>query len=622
MKKVSKRILSGTVCLTLLFTMLCLNGCETSYVYGSQAIVDQLNMKAQLTNSGDMNVVETCTVNFKKSDTKYNCLDKKFSYRSGENDITDYSVYDEDNHIEYQKIADINSYIASGRDLKNVCYLNNGDELGLLMPEIDEGERTFTFRYTVKKQVISYKDTSDFYYDFNSMNYPITNMNCTIKLPDRAKKEDLHAWIHCTANSKLSIDSNNQISIHASRVPSRESVEARVCMPTALFSPSTVTSSDNALKDIINVEQEQASKWQAKQNKKFNHDLINIGGGALFLLLGVFLFLWKKRKKVRCKVEVPEYASEVSEGTPAGIANLFYYYDGGAKKTNRGYVFSAICLELSRKGYLKFSDKDDSGLTALLTEKCANDSWTDLSPSETAFFNLISKVAENKTVTIDQFKKYTKNNRELISIYLNDFWKKSIDEIEEKGYFQNKNGITSYTGIFGMLFAIAGVLILLLKTTFVFIPIGVLVGGILMMVGCLGKEPLTEIGEHDYMVWQGLKKFMLELSHMEKEAVPKLELWEKYLVYATMMGISKQVCDQLKLVYPEVADQSYRDTHWENSSYLYYMFDYLVNTPAGIVEADLGTVLYHGISIMNDEVDPFLTPLPSDGGLDDDGDIK
>ncbi|HEX3037583.1 MAG TPA: hypothetical protein VHO94_01145 [Oscillospiraceae bacterium] len=303
--------------------------------------------------------------------------------------------------------------------------------------------------------------------------------------------------------------------------------------------------------------------------------------------------------------------------TPAGIANLYYYYNDGVTEKKRGYVFSATFLELARKGYLTFSEQNEEiGICVSLTEKCKSESRTDLSPNESAFLTLISPVAENKShsFTMAQFEAYAKDNYELIDNGFDDFLEKSSEEIAQRGYFQTKNVLPSFVSKVGLFFVIAGAIMLFGKTSLTFIAIGAIISGIITIISSWAEQPLTEIGEREYKVWHGLKKYMLDFSRMKEYSVPQLELWEEYLVYATMMGISKQVCEQLKLVYPEINDQNYRDAHWSDSSYLYFMFDFQTDTESGSWDTDLGTILSDRISSIHDEVDTLMNPPSSDSG--------
>lgn len=633
-----KKVLSGAACLALLITMLCLSGCEKAYIGSSKQTLDKLNIQAQIMNNGDMKVIETWTVNLKDRGKAYHRIYKTFGVLpDGKAAVTDYSIYDEDNHIQYKNVKGY--FDPTYSDDENVCYLTTSSyeqELGLLMPNINEGVRTFTFRYTVKSQVSSYQDTSVFYYKFISTNFtiPITNMTCSIKLPDGAIKENLRAWLHCTSNSDLVIDSGNKISFTASEIPARTQVETRICMPTKLFSSSTAVSKENRLESIKSEEQQWASDWQAKRQRNYIFTLIDVVGGIALVLFGIILLIHNRRKFKRCKVDVPEYTHDIPpDNSPAGIANLFYYYDGGITSDNKGYVLSATFLELARKGYLKFNGQGKKDLTVLLTGKHTNGNWIDLSLCEHRLLGLIISVANNYngSFTMRQFEEFAKANYQFTDDAINDFSAKSSQEISQKGYFKYGISSTYFGKSMGTFLIIAAISIFIIKSAYdsshssymnpinYFILIGAFICGILMKICYRKRErPLTEIGERDYLIWHGLKKYMLEFSRLKEYDIPQLELWEEYLVYATMMGISKQVCKQLKLVYPEVCDQNYRDTHWDSSSYMFYMFKDF-NSTDGYSGHDLGTILSDHIFSINDEINTLINPPSSSDDYDSGG---
>ena len=77
---------------------------------------------------------------------------------------------------------------------------------------------------------------------------------------------------------------------------------------------------------------------------------------------------------------------------------------------------------------------------------------------------------------------------------------------------------------------------------------------------------LTQKGIDEKEKWNGLKKYMEDFSMLNEREVPDLVLWEKYLVFATVFGISDKVIKQLKVRYPELNDEEYLRSHY---TYMY-----------------------------------------------------
>ena len=78
---------------------------------------------------------------------------------------------------------------------------------------------------------------------------------------------------------------------------------------------------------------------------------------------------------------------------------------------------------------------------------------------------------------------------------------------------------------------------------------------------------LTQKGIDEREKWKGLKKYMEDFSLLNEKEIPALEVWEEYLVYATVFGIADKVIKQLKMVYPQIDEMD----DFNTASYIYLM---------------------------------------------------
>lgn len=67
---------------------------------------------------------------------------------------------------------------------------------------------------------------------------------------------------------------------------------------------------------------------------------------------------------------------------------------------------------------------------------------------------------------------------------------------------------------------------------------------------------------------KGLKKFLIEFSQIDKKEPIEVKLWNEYLMYAQIFGISERVMDKFKKLYPEVIE----DMGNYNFDYTTFMF--------------------------------------------------
>ncbi len=616
----TKRVMTGLLVAVIL--VLSFSGCS-SYEGDSTLAMEKLNIAAQLSENGDMKVTELWKVDLHDRNRAYRNLYRSFELDSAKaGGITDVSITDEDSKTKYRYLGDIDPESDPDAVPDNSSYSHlsgNILEIGWFMPAIDEGARTFTVSYTVKDIVAVHKDTAVLYNFFIPKNFsiPITELNASIQFPSGGKQSAVRAWLHTTTKSGLTIDSANRVSFYAKEIPADTPVEVRLCMPPQLFPASARTDTQTVLPQITTEEQKWATAYEQKLEQQYRLGIFDAAGGLVLLLAGIAALIWIKRKNRRHKVDIPEYTREIPQGnSPGGIANLFYFYSGGVNEKVKERVFSSTLLSLARKGTISFSGSGDD---FSVTMKTATKQLA-LTESEDIFLKMITAVAERfqGTFTMSQFRSYAETECHYIENTMNSFLSAAKREIAGRGYYEKRPGYLIAASAFGALSMVLAIFMLFgshsAGSTLVYIPLSLLLTGILLLIAGASKQKLTVKGEQDLATWQGLKKYMLEFSRMTEYGVPQLALWEEYLVYATMMNISKSVCEQLKMVYPELNDETYVNTYFGNS-YLFYMLGYQrglsVFSPFG---TDFGAALGSTISDISSAATRLANPPPSDNG--------
>ncbi|MDF2632701.1 MAG: hypothetical protein K0Q85_1297 [Caproiciproducens sp.] len=614
--------------LVMLVVLLPLGGCSSaaiksgSFTGGSKQVMEKLDVAAKLSSNGDMQVTETWRVNLKDRDKTYRNLYKTFPVDQNTK-VENLSVYDMDSNTTYAYRDDIDP-TNGNYNVENVCYIyqtGTGTEIGWLMPPIDSGVRKFKVSYTVTNVISVYQDTSVLYNAFIGKNFslPIQSLHGTISLPSGAKQADLKAWLHCTAESSLKIESPTQISFTASNIPAATLVETRALMPVSLFPDSKRIVASNVKSNIEKEELKWANDWAAKQLERQRMEyivgIVDAAGGAILIIIGIIFLIWAKKKAKRHAVEAPEYTREIPEGSsPGGAANLFYFYSGGVTDRERGRVFSATLMSLAHKGYVRFDTDEHKDLVVTVT---GDTKRTVLTQSEQTFYDMITTVASDfdDKFTMKQFEKYANKHNKYIDSSVEGFLSQTKREIAAKGYYEHRPAFLTVSSVLGIVGIIAAVFLLIsTKGWLVYLPLGLLLFGILMMVAASTKTRLSEKGEYDYAVWHGLKKYMLEFSRMKEYGVPELTLWEEFLVYATMMGISEKVCAQLKMVYPQLNDDTYLNTNF-GTSYMYYMFGRSMGMGGfSHMGSDFGSSLGATMSNISTSATRLAHPPSSNGG--------
>ena len=598
------------------------------YTNGSQQVMENLGIHAVLAQNGDMKVTETWKVRLDDRGRPYSNLYRTFSNDSSKADgIENLSVYDEDRRVQYQFAGDVDPEQADGSEMQDRCYLHaaaDTTEIGWFMPPVEQGTRSFSITYTVKNIVQVHGDTAELYNFFLPKNFslPVASLSGTVEFPSGGAESGVRAWLHTDlSNSRIVIDSANQVSFSAAEIPADTSVEVRLLMPQGLFPQSTRRDSSSVASSIEAEEMQEAKADQYRKQRDFFLGIVDAGGAVLILLIAIALFVYAKKKNRRFRPDAPEYTHDVPPGnSPAGAANLYYFY-GGLKEKEKERVYSATMLSLARKGCLRF--ENNAGEKDIAISVTGETKKTELTESEQVFYEMISTASEEcgRSFTMGQFRAYAEKHYQFVDERMSDFFSAAKREIAGRGYYRKRPGLFSALSVAGVLLLVLAVAVLASTTgagvAMLYIPLAMLVGGVLLLVAGRSRMKLSEKGEYDLAIWHGLKKYMLEFSRMKEYGVPELALWEEYLVYASMMGISKEVCKQLKLVYPQLSDSSYWETYpgW---SYLPFLFGprygmFGMGTAFG--GADFGAALGSAMGQIGSAATRLAHPPQSGGGF-------
>lgn len=66
---------------------------------------------------------------------------------------------------------------------------------------------------------------------------------------------------------------------------------------------------------------------------------------------------------------------------------------------------------------------------------------------------------------------------------------------------------------------------------------------------------LTDIGKAELRELCGFKKFLEDFTLIDERDVGHVDIWQEYLVYATLFGIADRVIEQLKKIYPDYIEK-------------------------------------------------------------------
>jgi uncharacterized membrane protein len=576
-----KKFFAAAVMIVLLlsaaFSLTACNDAQKGDLWMEQFAVD-----ASLDAEGNLDVSETWKVgvdssegyrNFYKTFTLY---DSNFRYSGS---IKNMSVYDNDRGLALSEL-DRSYNVADALNQANTWYIRvsgSDYEMGVIVPSVKSGTRSFTFTYTITDAAGMYADTAVLYWKqiTEDTGLYIKNYTCVVRLPGNASTQGTRAWFHTEARSNLEIGDTSLL-YSASDIPSGTQVETRIAMPKELFGTLVKSSFEAKLESIIAEEQAWADEWEAKQKAEYRKAVANTVASSLLIALSAGAVLFIRIRNRRIKGEYPEYLRDIPKEWSAGeLGHLFYYYDGGVEKKNlRGRLLSATVLELARRHYIEIIPSPEKDYK-IHVKDVPDTMKGDLRPYEHTLYRLLARVEAwaQHEFTMSEFEKYAKKHYADIDDSINEFNTKS------KNWF-NRNAFVGALSRSGRILSAAGAAlgvvggVVFMYGGAAFLSVAMIIAGIILFVGIPKIPRLNKKGEEELARANGLKKYMLDFSNLKEYEIPQLILWEEYLVYATMMNISKEVIRNLKLVYPEIT----KNTEYERGYYNptgSYLFTYL-----------------------------------------------
>lgn len=424
--------------------------------------------------------------------------------------------------------------------------------------EASDENRTFIISYTVDNAVLVHDDVAELYYQFigDEWEERTDYARVVLKLPPGAATEELLVWSHGPLHGKVTKEGPDRVVWEVENLPGRTFLEGRVVFPVELVPLAADFSGEEGLPGILAEEK----AWAARANRERLLARLDYILGPLLLLAAVVLMVILRR---RSTAHPGAFSGDYYRELPGDYspAEAGYLYRLGR---NSPHDFTATVLDLVRRGHLHLEEfqsvsgkpgKKESTDFHLFRREGGDP----LSGHEEQLVRFIFEQAgggDNNGdggVSFKEIEKFARKNPARVRIFYH-FWNAQIKQAAEReGFFK---GHASAALLAGIPLPFLGVL-LMIKTGMVVTGALAFLSGLVLLLGAGTRRNLSAIGADHYAKWRAFRRFLLHFSEMERSAVPALEIWEHYLVYAVVLGVAKKVLQQLQVVYPQVKEERF-----------------------------------------------------------------
>lgn len=469
----------------------------------------------------------------------------------------------------------------------------DGYDIMVYSPISSNNFQTVHYSYDITDAVVQYNDMSEIYYNFigNGIETDVDEFNLDIYLPKSINMDDVKYYPHTYATKlediQVMLDSaSNCISFNIRNIPSGKPVDARIVFPnTVLMNCTKKYNNDYDFNSLYKIE----NSMSLGNTRYFIHITINIILGVLLVTLCTIFLTYGiiKSKKFRTTVKNVNYFRDI----PKHLNLLEYQALLPSKATDAlsSNLIIATILDLTNRKILNMETKKGANKKYEYNVSInKNVDFTKLYPYEKQILSLIfsDQISTNfnasayteKTLELNARFKEISKNRKLVQQISKASSKKLIDN--KKMYKKVKTSL-----ILNFIILIVTLLIVFLFNTLVMNPdktLGIvefimssvftafLTFIVVIILDDLYKIPTNKYAQDQKEVL-GLWKYLKDYSLIKDRYPIELSIWNEYLVFASLFGITDKVAkefkeelikagysdDQIYLTYPVLCMSSY-----------------------------------------------------------------
>jgi uncharacterized membrane protein len=440
----------------------------------------------------------------------------------------------------------------------------------------DERKR-FLIRYRIRRAVQRYGDVAQMYWKAIEDEHETIDSLRVKVLPPYQSPEIFKLFVHSRAKpGELYFSPALDTAIFTMRnIPTTSFVEFRALLDPSLF-PDAKLRKGESRQSLLDAEYRigHPTFWDRfKFLKEFAIPLALLGL-ALLVIIALY-FIYGKEPRVP---DAKEYERELPRELPPCVVSAIMT-QSEVEMENIGQGFSATLLEAGRQGYLTIeADEKTKDMTFSLTEKgdellkgkqtpqkdrALEDSeihvlkkcFRDAGSGATCTSADLRTWAKQDVGGMSQFRAMARpwgeNNRQ--------WFEQKYFKLDEPDSESVKFNFPIITGV--LLFIIFGYYSLTHGT--VSIPLILILVGTFFLSRVIAKTMArrTQRGAREVQRWKAFGKFLTDFSELEKARADLITMWDKYLVYATALGIADKLHENLRLLERQY-DMQYQPTLW------------------------------------------------------------
>ena len=525
-------------------------------------------IKANILNNGDLEVNELIVL-----DGTFNGYEREVAFKN-----LALNSYDDINfeHDAIYNANGISNYKVQAKNVNKVSFDTFNENFNEIKVDVNESLDSTTYRmyyrtddkktafllsYTIDDAVVIHNDVAELYWTFIGQDYidEINNLNIRVYLPNEDNSEYFRIWAHGDLTGEINKYDNYYIEATANRIFPNSPVDIRTTFDKSLINEESTLDHSNtdALDKIIEVETKRAN--EANRKRKINKVLYFITliiSGIIFLwqIISIILIYLKYDKEYKSDF-TNDYNREIIDDYNVEIVD-YIMNKNLTPNAMSASIMNMIYKKNIKSEKLENEKKEEYKFTLLNKEN--------LTDTEIILINfLFDKVGNGQEFTTKMLKDYAKSTKTYES-FNNSYtgWKKNVILDGKKlNIFETHGKVIAYSVLMILITGFINFLSIILNIGTIFPFINIFLA-IIVLIYCIFFYKRTVYGNEQYVRWRAFKKFLEDFGDFENKDLPEISLWEKYMVYATVFGISDKVAKVMNVKIKEMQDNgTYVDTY-------------------------------------------------------------
>ena len=466
-------------------------------------------------------------------------------------------VYSSNSSYDAASIDDVTVYDlnvldnSKGQEFKEVDYANNGDNLvyqktntynGISLKMFNSSyneSKGYVIKYTLNDVVLVHDDVAEFYWNFIGEDFGDVLKNVSINVYLPTKDDSLKVWVHGPLYGECypRHEDTSYLEAKIDFVNPNTPVDVRMTFDFKNVPNSYHKTNKVALNEILDEEEKLANEANRERlMKKYIPRVVSVL--YFVIIIAILIYCYVKYDKEYKTNFIHKYYRELPNTYGPEVVEYLY------KMNVSELAYSASVLEIIRKKGFKIEEvpNNKKDYTFIKNERPKEV----LTKEESIILDyLINDIGNGKEVRLSAIKDFG-NVESSARAFLAHFksWQNSVITNANTYNFFEENKAGKFILIIVLLTIGAGFVIANYSPVLLFVIILV---GIASFIYVATIKKRTKNGALEYSKWEAFKRFLVDFGKFDDKELPEIVLWEQYLVYATVLGVAKDLQKTMKI---------------------------------------------------------------------------